>query len=549
MSDDFIPPEPSQTTEAWVRSFKEGGRARDVVDWQASQSTYVALENLKRHTEAAAKRASHLSSWSFHTYDASIPITGPKPSSSSPFPPVVPQRSASTSALCSAAANVTFGLLPYNKRVPPSKARKLGPQPIVLPTASQNDFPHFAEIARGIMDEQQLLKKRHLEKMKAAEGSGTKKTKAKQTKDNAKRAIVPVARAQSDGMVDRTNTRSASPRDEDADSHQEDYASEPDDSGFMDIETRPLRPSGHGSIRSNPPQRLNKSMSIVMGDPESEPEVAPPPAVRPNRKRAPSIGSDTEPCTPEHTPPPQSRRDTLPHPSPEPFFRRSLSPEIPYIEDPAPEPEPELLLPLTPPRVQPQGLTRIQAMRPAPKSTKSAPLPYFFSQPDFQLPPSPEERAKPKPPREPSQHRQSRHPPPSQTPPPSQRAPPPLGMRRYASGGASNVFRPSQDLPTKRKGFKTPFAHPVVAGAPSTAAVTKASTSKAKATTEKEVPRVGVVEPAEYAARVNLNVTSEPSSSFLGRSFDSEVALDADSSYGDISMDLDELEAVVRQYD
>lgn len=60
---------------------------------------------------------------------------------------------------------------------------------------------------------------------------------------------------------------------------------------------------------------------------------------------------------------------------------------------------------------------------------------------------------------------------------------------------------------------------------------------------------MGMVKPAEYAARVNLNVTSEPSSSFLARSFDSEAAQDADSSYGDISMDLDELEAVVRQYD
>ena len=43
----------------------------------------------------------------------------------------------------------------------------------------------------------------------------------------------------------------------------------------------------------------------------------------------------------------------------------------------------------------------------------------------------------------------------------SSRAPPALGMRRYnGTSAASGPFNPSQELPMKRKGFKTPFARP-----------------------------------------------------------------------------------------
>lgn len=138
---------------------------------------------------------------------------------------------------------------------------------------------------------------------------------------------------------------------------------------------------------------------------------------------------------------------------------------------------------------------------------------------------------------------------------PSARPPPALGMRRVNThSGATSTFRPSQDIPTKQRGFKTPFARPGASQGPASAA------SSSSAGTD-----------PSYSARVNLHVTSEPSSSFPVAPDASSLAMsarppqaravssrspspdaapaEADSSYGEISFDADELNEIMSQYD
>ncbi|KII85441.1 hypothetical protein PLICRDRAFT_126260 [Plicaturopsis crispa FD-325 SS-3] len=128
-----------------------------------------------------------------------------------------------------------------------------------------------------------------------------------------------------------------------------------------------------------------------------------------------------------------------------------------------------------------------------------------------------------------AQARPSQAPPrPSQAPPrPSQR-PPVLGMRRVTP---YSTFSTSQSLPSKQKGFKPPLARPPV-NAPPKAAPPAPSPKRAPVT----LP-TPVTTPKE---RVPVKRRDDRSSS---------PAPEADSSYGEMSFDMDALEATMQQYD
>ncbi|KAH9942705.1 hypothetical protein B0H21DRAFT_519087 [Amylocystis lapponica] len=107
-----------------------------------------------------------------------------------------------------------------------------------------------------------------------------------------------------------------------------------------------------------------------------------------------------------------------------------------------------------------------------------------------------------------------------------------LGMRRAPYSGSSSQFSPSQTLPTKQRGFKPPLLRPRSEYPPSPALLTPSSTPS-------PVPRADREKAASHPVRNREERKPSP------------PPADADSSFGDISLeiDADALEDVLRQYD
>lgn len=136
-------------------------------------------------------------------------------------------------------------------------------------------------------------------------------------------------------------------------------------------------------------------------------------------------------------------------------------------------------------------------------------------------------------------------------PPRPSQHPPTLGMRRTRASTYS--ITPSQTLPTKQRPFRPPLARPRPAAA--TATVTAApAPPPAPAAPVLPVPRptYKTKPPARDPPPASLP-TPNPSPPVpvadRGRSRSPPAATDADSSYGDISIDADLLEAELSKYD
>lgn len=129
---------------------------------------------------------------------------------------------------------------------------------------------------------------------------------------------------------------------------------------------------------------------------------------------------------------------------------------------------------------------------------------------------------------------------------PTSRLLPALGMRRvntYSGSSSPTVLQPSQNLPTKQRGFKVPAIRP---SAGSQAPAHSASPSQTSNTMK--------IEPRTGSAMQHPNPTpsprkTRPQSAARERSRSPSPPLEADSSYGDISLDMDAVEETMKQYD
>ncbi|KAI0084658.1 hypothetical protein BDY19DRAFT_997566 [Irpex rosettiformis] len=128
--------------------------------------------------------------------------------------------------------------------------------------------------------------------------------------------------------------------------------------------------------------------------------------------------------------------------------------------------------------------------------------------------------------------------------------PPALGMRRanpYSS--ASTPFSSSQNLPSKQRGFKTPFARPPTVSQASSVSTSISSSTTATTITAKYSGNAGR---GSFADLPPSPPTRAPDRVVRQRSESpSPPLLDADSSYGEISFDIDMdiVEETMKQYD
>lgn len=134
---------------------------------------------------------------------------------------------------------------------------------------------------------------------------------------------------------------------------------------------------------------------------------------------------------------------------------------------------------------------------------------------------------------------------------PSFRPPPALGMRRtstYNGTSTAAVSQSSQNLPTKQRSFKVPFNRHTDTGSQVPAA-SPASASRPIARMKVQAKTASATDSPDSTpspsckARFRPPVREEPPS----RSPSPE--LEADSSYGDISFDMDAVEETMRQFD
>ncbi|TFY68092.1 hypothetical protein EVG20_g3691 [Dentipellis fragilis] len=110
--------------------------------------------------------------------------------------------------------------------------------------------------------------------------------------------------------------------------------------------------------------------------------------------------------------------------------------------------------------------------------------------------------------------------------------PPPLGMRRVI-GTTNSGFTPSQTLPTRQRPFKPPLARPRVNPAPASKGTDAAPPAKA---TPGRLPTPRSSPPAPAMSK-QRRVPSPP------------PPAEADSSYGELSFDIDLLDAEMQKYD
>ena len=137
-------------------------------------------------------------------------------------------------------------------------------------------------------------------------------------------------------------------------------------------------------------------------------------------------------------------------------------------------------------------------------------------------------------------------------PQPSQpRVPPVLGMRRTNThSGVSTAFRPSQEIPMKQRGFKTPFVRPQPTqnASPSTSSACSSydrggyvdAVPPNSFPVSRRSPSPDVVRGRPPQARPGRSPASSP---------EHDVVPEADSSYGEISFDEDTLNEIMSQYD
>ena len=216
--------------------------------------------------------------------------------------------------------------------------------------------------------------------------------------------------------------------------------------------------------------------SLMDIDPSTLPERRPERAaeVRMPKPKKPPMGPPSHVNTvPSRSASAHSKHPT-PQPSPATEIRRSVS-SPPHAAPKARPPVQRSATPTHPPQPKAQPVRTRDPSPPKPSSARTAPPP----------------------------------------PPTQNRKPPALGMRRTNTHpGVSTTFRPSQELPTKQRGFKPPLAR-----AP-------------------EQPSASF----PVARRSPSPPPSRGASS-------APVVEDPDSSYGDISLDADQLEEIMSQFD
>ncbi|KDQ55501.1 hypothetical protein JAAARDRAFT_195870 [Jaapia argillacea MUCL 33604] len=128
--------------------------------------------------------------------------------------------------------------------------------------------------------------------------------------------------------------------------------------------------------------------------------------------------------------------------------------------------------------------------------------------------------------------------------------PPPLGMRRVHSNPYAGLT-PSQQLPTKQRGFKPPLARAAPAPAPPRFTLMqvqvqdKPGRSKSTLPTPDTTPSPAGMRGGKTLPNFDVNLPPRVSA---GDRPPSPAPADADSSYGDMSWDM-EMEEAVRQYD
>jgi len=192
--------------------------------------------------------------------------------------------------------------------------------------------------------------------------------------------------------------------------------------------------------------------------------------------------------------------------------------------------------PVPVPKTRPPRLSRNMVVASQPTSNSvSIPKPKLVSlQP---APPNPQLQASPAHP--PHLSQQPSRPPSSQL---SSR-PPALGMRRSLTAFSS--LTPSQTLPDKQRGFKVPLARPPPTSTP--ISVVPVPVSSHRQTNLKPAQVLPTPEPSPPIAAKG---TRDRDQEQTGTPRDSSSPVpDADSSYGDISFDMEALEETMRKYD
>lgn len=133
------------------------------------------------------------------------------------------------------------------------------------------------------------------------------------------------------------------------------------------------------------------------------------------------------------------------------------------------------------------------------------------------------------------------------------RGPRALGMRRANThASTSSTFRPSQDIPMKQRGFKTPFARPLTSQtAPQYSPATDVLVSNPHHRRSEDASQATNSFPIAENSSTPEEVRGRPARAqpAQSRSPSPEIVPEADSSYGDISFDEDTLNEIMSQYD
>jgi hypothetical protein len=226
-------------------------------------------------------------------------------------------------------------------------------------------------------------------------------------------------------------------------------------------------------------------------------------------------------------PSPYDEHAIAPTSAPNPQTRRIL-PNLSSHMPPPPVPVPKVQ-PLPPPRDYPLRLTSNPAPIPAkPKSVSSqrVPPPAINNHPQSRPLPSPHASQQPSSSRPPNSQLTSR--------------PPALGMRRSIT--TYSALAPSQTLPDKQRGFKVPLAKSAHPLAPVSSVQPPAPSFQ-----RKNVQVSGVLPTPEPSPPNRVKEADNRDASTQHSS--SSPAPDADSSYGDMSFDMDALEETMKKYD
>ncbi|KIM86614.1 hypothetical protein PILCRDRAFT_309435 [Piloderma croceum F 1598] len=231
---------------------------------------------------------------------------------------------------------------------------------------------------------------------------------------------------------------------------------------------------------------------------------------------------------PSHRQSPYDKHAIVPTSAPGPQPRPNFSSHMP--PPPVPVPKVQPLPPLPPPRDHPKSTVRLISNpipSPIPKSTspQRAPPPPKDTHPQASPSPSPHHSQRPSSLRPPNSQLTSR--------------PPALGMRRSLT---TSSLAPSQTLPEKQRGFKVPLAKP---------APPIFSTQLPTSSYPRKNIQVSRVLPTPEPSPPNpAKETSTKDGGEVGTQHNSSSpAPDADSSYGDMSFDMDALEETMKKYD